>query len=128
MLLRNTSVKQGLMNGSTGTVTSINLDARQQPTSIAIHFDGASQPVTIHRSVSRAMLLGGTVFRKTTFPLTVCHAMTGHKSQGATITQPIILDIADAFCHGLIYTMLTRTTNRNQLKIIGKITVDMFRP
>eukprot|EP00884_Botryococcus_braunii_P021764 jgi/Botrbrau1/8271/Bobra.0001s0022.1 len=126
MLLKNTSVARGLMNGSIGTVLHITLDTDRQPKSISIRFDGTQAPVTIHRSVSRAVLLGGTVYRKTTFPLTVCHAITGHKAKGATINHPVIIDIQDTFCHGLIYTMLTRTTNRQHLKIIGRITVDMF--
>ena len=47
--------------------------------------------------------------------------MTGHKSQGATLSTKIIVDIQNAFAPGLTYVMLSRTTNRQNLKIVRKL-------
>ena len=37
--------------------------------------------------------------------------MTGHKSQGATISTKVIVDIQNAFAFELTHVMLSRTTN-----------------
>ncbi len=42
--------------------------------------------------------------------------MTSHKSQGATITTKVIIDIKKTFTHGLTYVMLSIVTNQNNLK------------
>ena len=45
--------------------------------------------------------------------------MTGHKSQGATMSTNVVVDIHNAFALGLTYVMLSRVTNRTNLKIKG---------
>ena len=42
----------------------------------------------------------------------LAYAMTGHKSQGATISTRVIVDIRNTFASGLTYVILSRTTNR----------------
>jgi hypothetical protein len=127
MLLRNISPQQHMMNGSCGTITAIQHDDNKCPTSISVEFDDAVRAVPIRRTTARTLLLDGHNFRKTTFPLALCYAMTGHKAQGATICSPVIIDIKSAFAAGLVYTMLTRVTSRSHLRIIGRITVEMLR-
>jgi ATP-dependent DNA helicase PIF1 len=60
-------------------------------------------------------------YYKTTLPITSAFAITGHKSQGATISSKDIIDIKEAFAPGLAYVMLSRVTNRIFLKIIGNL-------
>jgi ATP-dependent exoDNAse (exonuclease V) alpha subunit len=127
MLLRNISPQQHMMNGSCGTITAIQHDDNNCPTSISVEFDDASRAVPIRRTTAKTLVLDGHTFRKTTFPLALCYAMTGHKAEGATIRSPVIIDIKSAFAAGLVYTMLTRVTSRSHLKIIGRITVEMLR-
>ena len=47
--------------------------------------------------------------------------MIGHKSQGATISTNVVVDIRNAFAPGLTYVMLSRVTNRANLKIKGRL-------
>jgi ATP-dependent DNA helicase PIF1 len=57
-------------------------------------------------------------FTKTTFPLQLAYAMTGHKSQGATIIGPCLIDLHTAFQRGMVYTMLSRVRSRQQLALV----------
>jgi hypothetical protein len=50
-------------------------------------------------------------FNKTSFPLMLGHAITGHKSQGATISSRVMIDIHEYFAQGLVYVMLSRITS-----------------
>jgi hypothetical protein len=133
MLLRNISPERCLMNGVMGTVTAIRFKANgtnqdsRQPDRISVQFDGAGQPVHIYRTVTQSLLLGGSIYKKTTFPLAPCYAMTGHKAQGATFVGQVIIDIQEAFAPGLTYTMLTRATDRALLKIVNSLSLDMLQ-
>jgi len=50
-------------------------------------------------------------FYKTSFPLMLGHAIIGHKSQGATISSRVMIDIHEYFAQGLVYVMLSRVTS-----------------
>ncbi len=65
---------------------------------------------------------------KTLFPITLAYVITGHKSQGATISSKVIIDIKEAFAPGLTYVMFLKVTNINNLKIIGNLTPNDFIP
>ena len=57
------------------------------------------------------------------------YAMTGHKSQGATLDHDTIVDMRVAFVPGMLYVMLSRVTQRSKLKIVGaKLHPDQFAP
>lgn len=65
---------------------------------------------------------------KSTFPLILAYALTGHRAQGATITGKVIVDVRNCFAPGLLYVMLSRICSRDQVYIVGRLTPDMFRP
>ena len=67
-------------------------------------------------------------YNKALFPIVLAYAMTGHKSQGATISIKVIVDIWNAFALGLTYVMLSRTKNRQNLKIVRKLLPSNFIP
>ncbi len=56
----------------------------------------------------------------------LAYAITGHKSQGTTISSKVIMGIKKTFALGLTYVMLSRVTNRMFLKIIGNFTPNNF--
>ena len=56
------------------------------------------------------------------------YAMTGHRSQGATLHGDIIIDVRSAFAPGLLYVMLSRVCSRKQLIIVGDLEPGMFKP
>ncbi len=60
----------------------------------------------------------------------LAYAITGHKSQGATLTGPTIVHMQSAFTPGLLYVMLSRVTNRDKLRIVsdGPLSPDLFVP
>jgi hypothetical protein len=51
-------------------------------------------------------------YYKKSFPITLAYAIIGHKSQGATISSKVTIDIKEAFALRLTYVMLLRVTNR----------------
>ncbi len=129
ILLKNLSVRQRLVNGSVARVHSIHIDDSGQPQKIIASFHPDEEPVAILRCSTKTEILGGGhIHTKRTFPLALGHAISGHKSQGATVRNDAILDIASAFTQGLVYTMITRVTQRKHLFIIGKLTPAMLKP
>jgi ATP-dependent exoDNAse (exonuclease V) alpha subunit len=44
-------------------------------------------------------------YYKASFPIVLAYAITGHKSQGATIATNVLIDIRNAFSPGLTYVM-----------------------
>jgi ATP-dependent DNA helicase PIF1 len=67
-------------------------------------------------------------FYKSGFPIVLAYAMIGHKSQGATISTNVVVDIRNAFAPGLTYVMLSKVTNRKNLKIKGQLLPSHFVP
>ena len=67
-------------------------------------------------------------FFKSTFPLTLAYAMTGHKCQGATFKTRTIVHMLSAFTPGLLYVMLSRVSKRTLLSVVGELTPDLFVP
>ena len=61
-------------------------------------------------------------------PPSQAYAMTGHRSQGATLHGDIIVDVRSAFAPGLLYVMLSRVCSRKQLIIVGDLEPGMFKP
>jgi hypothetical protein len=49
------------------------------------------------------------------------YAITGNKSQGATISSKAMIHIHESFAQGLVYGMLSRVTSRKNLKIVNNL-------
>jgi hypothetical protein len=45
----------------------------------------------------------------------------GHKTQGATITSKVFVDVRESFALGLTYVMLSRVINDANLMICGNL-------
>jgi ATP-dependent DNA helicase PIF1 len=65
-------------------------------------------------------------YYKTSFPITLAYVITGHQSQGTTISSKVIIDIKEVFAPDLTSVMLSRVTNRKKLNIIGNFTPNDF--
>jgi ATP-dependent exoDNAse (exonuclease V) alpha subunit len=126
MVLQNLAPHKGLVNGAQGTVTRITFNHQRVATRIHIQLASTGANAVITRSRCKHLVLGRRLFHMKAFPLCLSYAMTGHKAQGSTITGPLILDIHHAFTCGLVYTMLTRATHRDNLSIIGCLTPAML--
>ena len=57
------------------------------------------------------------------FPLKAAAGMTSHKIQGQTVTKPnsLVIDMRDTFTAGMVYVMLSRVCNIDQLHIIEEV-------
>lgn len=88
------------------------------------------------------------------FILNQGYSLTGHRSQGATITDDVIIHVRNVFAPGwvqwshmlhiislamffifaslvmrrLLYVMLSRVKTRKQLHIVGRLEASMFKP
>lgn len=60
------------------------------------------------------------------FPCMLADAITGHKSEGATLAGPTIVDVRNAFTPGLLYVMLSRVTTRDNVRIVRGLAVKDF--
>ncbi len=66
---------------------------------------------------------------KSTIPLTLAYAITGHKIQGGKIAAKAVIDICEAFTSGLTYILLSRVTKKNMLCYQGSsLYIDDFNP
>ena len=117
MFTENVSMSKGAVNGGTAIVTSMNLDINQNVTSIFGQITNTRKQMILKRSTFEHVYTFGNFFYKSGFFIVLAYAMTGHKSQGATISTNVVVDIHNAFAPGLTYVMLSRITYRTNLKI-----------
>ena len=68
------------------------------------------------------------MFYKSTFSLSLAYAMIGHKCHGATICSKVLVDVHKAFIPGLTYIMLSRVTERRDVKIAHWLHPHDFMP
>lgn len=138
MLTRNIAISGGAVNGAMGVVTSL----EQGPTKpyhkhaglpdtiikkISILLD-CGTALAVRRSVSENKHEASNSYIKSTFPLALGYAITGHKAQGATFTGPVVIHATSSFCPGLMYVMLSRVTTAKQLHFTSKLHPGMFTP
>lgn len=121
MLLANRlNLTQGV-NGDVGHIVDWTYDAhRTAVVCIKVHISRTNKTISVYRSSSNVKSHGRLGrFRKTIFPLSLAYAITGHKSQGATLSTTTIVHMDTAFTPALAYVMLSRVTERRHLKIVG---------
>jgi len=68
---------------------------------------------------------GNTEYLRDQFPLTLCYAVTSHKSQGQTLDE-VLIDFSDAnrINNGSFYTALSR----DQISISKNLSLNMSKP
>jgi ATP-dependent exoDNAse (exonuclease V) alpha subunit len=139
MLTRNSAdVSGGVVNGALGVISELvkgppkpyhaqmGLPA-QIVKIIKVQLD-CGKEVPVRRTISANMQEGNRSYVKSTFPLVLGYAMTGHKAQGATLGGVVVIHATKAFCPGLMYVMLSRVTSSKQLFFTERLTPDMFTP
>lgn len=128
MLTTNIDLTIGAANGATGVVSRIKMH-KDKITRIDVTLPNG-EIVQVQRSRMRHHygLTPGKKYTKRTFPLSLAYAMTGHKCQGATIRNNVILFVRKAFCPSMMYVMLSRVLSRMQISIINSVTPDDFLP
>jgi ATP-dependent exoDNAse (exonuclease V) alpha subunit len=141
MLTRNAEGRQfvaGAVNGATGVIRGFEVGPPEKihqnaglPASIVkkiiVELD-CGETITVRRSITESRQDGQRSFTKSTFPLALGYAMTGHKAQGATLSGEVVINATRSFCPGLMYVMLSRVNSSQQLRFTSKPTVGMFKP
>ena len=128
MFTSNVNIAKRVVNGATATVTSVHTDNHGVVTTIGVQVIGNSTNIILKRHNFKHKYIYEQYYYKTSFPIVLAYAMTGHKSQGATISNKVIVYIWNAFALGLTYVMLSKTTNRQNLKIVRKLQPPYFIP
>jgi ATP-dependent exoDNAse (exonuclease V) alpha subunit len=124
MFIDNINIQKGAINGLLATIKSIIFDTKNNVTPIEVQLTTNSIKMVLKKHTFQQKYDG--YYYKTSFPITLAYVITRHKSQGTTISSKVIIDIKEAFAHGLTYVMLSRATNRFFLKIIGNCTPNNF--
>ena len=142
MLTYNIDTKDGLTNGTFGTVHSFEKDADGALTTVYVIFDKKTDGSALRQSKGHRVSADGRhatpiskiefsyvigkYKRNSTaraiaiqFPLTLAWAATVHKCQGLTIKQPtaLIADLETIFAENQAYVLLTRIQHSKQLFI-----------
>ena len=102
MLRRNIGTKNGLVNGSIGSVTAMTSNA------ITVKFDHIAEPYSVERVKSKFMLMKTFYVYRKQFPLILAYAVTIHKCQGLSLDSAIIDLSSKVFSPGMAYVALSR--------------------
>ena len=116
MLFKNITPDEGLINGATGVVKSVDEDQDGYVATISIYFFHLDRLILVARCVCHSYLLPSAdkifMFQ---FPVMLAWGTTAHKSQGQTLDR-IAVNIADpAFAHGALYVALSRVRSLNDV-------------
>ena len=141
---------------NTVVITDPDLLADQHPSASLLHaidlcIDGIEKPIQVRRTHFDREWFDGRNFVKSTFPMMLVswpdHAsymtrhsyshltlnaqawsMTGHRSQGAAIHGPVVIDVRSGFVPGLLCVILSRVKSWSQIYLVGRLTAYMFEP
>jgi ATP-dependent exoDNAse (exonuclease V) alpha subunit len=128
MFTDNINIQKGAVNGKTATITSMIFDTKNNVINIEVQLTTNSLKKVLKKHTFQKKYTYDGYYYKASFPITLAYATIKHKSQGATISSKVIIDIKEAFALGLTYVILSRVTNRKNLKIIGNLTPNDFLP
>ena len=111
MLRRNINTKDGLVNGSIGSVTAIT------PHCVTVKFDHIPEPYPIQRVKSKFMLMKTFYVYRKQFPLILAYAVTIHKCQRLSLDSAIIDLSSKVFSPGMAYVALSRVRSLSGLHL-----------
>ncbi len=112
MLLKNLDIERKLFNGAVGQVVS--LDEEGMPlVKFATREEVLILPTVLEIRDQRNVILAS----RHQLPLALSWAMTIHKSQGQTISSPVVANLDNIFDCGMAYVMLSRLCSLSQLSL-----------
>jgi ATP-dependent DNA helicase PIF1 len=127
MFTNNINIQKGVVNSAIATITSIIFYTKNNVTTIGVQLTTNFIKMVLKKHTFQHKYTYDGYYYKATFLITSTYAITRHKSQGATISSKVIIDIKEAFAPGLTYVMLSRVTNKKNLKI-GNLIPNDFMP
>jgi len=90
--------------------------------------EGQTRVVTVKETQIDDFFFERRTYFRNSFPLLLAYALTAHRCQGATIEGLVVVDVRRAFAPGLMYGILSRVKCRDQLRIVGELKAEMFKP
>lgn len=121
LLRKNLSVRNGLVNGAFGEVTSFGNDGYPM-----VRF--ASGVTMIGNAVFELMMGDEVIATRSQIPLMLAYALTVHKTQGLSLDE-VVIDLTRSFGHGMIYTALSRARTLDGMWLRGKMpSMEMMKP
>jgi len=97
MLTENIDLKVGAANGTTRIVTKLEFDLENNVCNISGAFNPSEYVQIVRKkSIQNKYDFQGH-FYKSSFPLMLGYAITGHKSQGVTISSKVMIHICEYF-------------------------------
>lgn len=106
-----------LVNGSVGTVTAFQPKEEGSWPVVDFGDDVGLIVVRAHQfEIKYKRMLQATRLQ---VPLMLCWAISGHKSQGQTITANVVADMGSVFAEGQAYVMLSRVKRIEQLSLLS---------
>lgn len=115
VLVRQNNYAEGVMNGEFGFATDLDADRIRVRTDRGQIIDLTKKEFAVLDSDYRRQ---ATVLQ---FPVSLGYAITVHKSQGQTISSPVVIDLANHWEPGQSYVALSRVRSRDQVFIKGEV-------
>ncbi len=115
MIKKNLNIFKGGINGTVAIVTSFIFDDNEIITSIIIKVVSTYASSILSNWTLHHKYTYEAYFYKTSFPIVLTYVITGHKTQGATITSKVFIDLRESFVPGFRYVMLSRVINHANL-------------
>jgi hypothetical protein len=128
MFTKNVNILKGTINGATATVQEIECSSDRMVTSITVQLIDSKVKMKLKLQTFQYRYTYEAYHHKASFPIVLAYAITGHKSQGATIATNVLINIQNAFSPRLTYVMLFQVTNQRNLKIRGTLSPTDFIP
>jgi ATP-dependent DNA helicase PIF1 len=131
MLRKNICVRLGLVNSSIGILRAIVYAPGSVPPALPLYvlvqFLDYKGPCLIDDlfpivPITESWMKSGTNFTRKQLPISLAHAVTGHKSQGLTLPK-VVVDIGEReMSAGITYVELSRVRKLTDLMILGYFT------
>jgi ATP-dependent exoDNAse (exonuclease V) alpha subunit len=121
ILTENIDLKVGATNGTTGIITKLEFDLEDNVCSIFVTLNPLGYMQIVQKKSIQNKYDSQGHFYKVSFPSMLGYAITGHKSQGATISSKVMIHICEFFARGLVYVMLSKITSNFFLKIVNNL-------
>lgn len=115
------------VNGAMATVVGFNYAAAGRLTGIRVRLHRTDKTLSVSRLQPHAKIVERRHMTVACFPLAFGYASTTHSVQGASISQPVHIDLRACFVPGLAYTALSRNTNVADITLARPLTVEDLR-